>query len=1459
MEQVIVAAVRGQAFFVEYSTGQMHPVREGMVLAEGDILLTSSNGEVELRQSGREMLLVGPSQQLEVVDNGDEQPLDIAGLASQDLTIEQIQQALLSGQDPTAVIEAPAAIALLVSSAHNSGADLLRHAKATLAQAGYDTEYRRVEPEVDDQFGLASQASQATGGILPIQFQLLEGEGEQGNLIVDTGAQLAGFGQLLLIAGRPLVEWPLVSDGEFVGARQVSLPYGEFYVYPDGSYAFQSLPSLDHSSSDSLPQIPLNLTFQDAFGGIAETTVIVTIDDGADPQGITADAEVTDAGGSDEAQLRIFGGSDAIDASTLGFDVAAIVAGLTPLQLTNQGVALDLDNLSVTDTVLLISDVNGNPVLQLTLQPPLLGNNDLFVTVTATSLAPLDHVDNALQLPIFLAGSDSDGDPFSAELLLTVTDTVPLAADVSNSLSETEGGSQVAGNLLDNTQFGADGAAAAGGVTVVNGVDLSTQTAISGGEFDGYIQVDVDNGTLYVKPTGEYIFVADDNLDHGAGTQQEPEADIVFDVPFTVEDFDGDLSDANLNLTIVDGAAPTAATVSVDVSDDGSSDQVNLVIERGSDQLDPASFGFDTDAISSAIAALNLTSGGVAVDGSNLSVSNGVLTVFDANNNPVLSVTLGNPTDNNGDLSFPVTVNPLAPLDHLGSGNGASLSLPIFIKGQDSDNDPVTGQVTVNVADTSPTAAGVSNQVTEAEGGAQVAGNLLDNTQFGADGAAAAGGVTVVNSVDLSTQTAISGGAFDGYIEVAVDNGTLYVKPTGEYIFVADDNLDHGAGTAQDPEADIVFDVPFTVEDFDGDPSNANLNLTIVDGAAPTAATVSVDVSDDGSSDQVNLVVERGSDQLDPASFGFDTGAISNAIAALNLTSAGGAVDGSNLTLLGSTLTILDGNDNPVLEVILGLPTETNGDLSFPVTVNPLAPLDHFGAGNDTSFSLPIFIKGQDSDNDPVSGQVTVNVADTTPTAAGVSNQVIETEGGAQVAGNLLDNTQFGADGAAAAGGVTVVNGVDLSTQTAINGGAFDGYIEVAVDNGSLYVKPTGEYIFVADDNLDHGAGTAQDPEADIVFDVPFTVEDFDGDPSDANLNLTIVDGAAPTAEVVAVELTDGLDSFTVFPTFTRGSDQLDPDSVAFDVAAIAAALADAGLTSVGVGLDLDNIYLTPSGSTMIIRDLNGNEVIKATLNPLRISDGEITAPVNVQIVAPLDHQGDQPLEFPLYLSASDIDNDSAQARIDVTVIDGDGPSSDGAAVTLDDGVDSFTVRVLFEPGSDPLVSDTVAFDIAAIQQALAPLQLSSGGADLNLDNIFISGNTLIIRDVDGNEVIKATINQVDQQGDDVSVAVNVQLVAPLDHQGDQLQFPVILTIDDSDGDSVHGQIAVTVTDAEPQAGDVSNSLTETEGGSQVSGNLLDNTQLGADGAIDGGAVVTVNGVQLAQQPQVLGGEFDGY
>ncbi|WP_298443923.1 retention module-containing protein [uncultured Ferrimonas sp.] len=1587
MEQVIVSRVDGDAFFIEQASGELHPLRAGAVLSQGDLLMTSANAEVVLVQSDQPPLLIGPNQHLPIALPESQRPLTLAELMATELTVEQVQQALLAGNDPSNIIAPPAAIELLLASAHNSGLSVGRDGKSTLAQAGHDTRYGRTEPNNDERDGAdPAGASASTASIKPLQFQLVEGNRSQGNLNADTGAKGAGYDQLITVAGKPLVEWPLVTDGEFIGARLVDLPTGELFIYPDGSYFFVAFDSSDHTLNDALQQTPIELQFQDGFGSIATTTLIITVNDGVDPQGDSIVLSVDDDGEQHSEQtLLIQQGADPLDLNSFGFDVAALLQQLQALPLSSAGVALDLDNIESVGNVITLFDLQGNPLLSLSIvQQAIVNGGDLAITIALDLHAPLDHPNgsDAIDFNVVISGTDIDGDPVSATVAMTLLDAMPEAADVSAAVIEAEGGNSVSGNLLANTNFSADGAAAAGGVTVVSGVVLAEQTPLASGAYAGFIEVAVDNGTLYVKTDGSYLFVADDNLDHGS-----VDTDINFDVPFTVEDFDGDESSANLNLTIVDGAAPTAETVAATVSDSGSSarseDLVELRIERGSDELDVASFEFDTGAISAAIAALNLTSGGVAVDGSNFTLVGSILTILDANGAPVLELVLGSPTDDGGDLVFPVIVTSLAPLDH----DGDRLTLPTFIAGQDTDNDPVQAQIDITVTDTAPIAADVSASVVEAEGGNSVSGNLLANTNFSADGAAAAGGVTVVNGVVLAEQTPISSGTYAGYIEVAVDNGTLYVKTDGSYLFVADDNLDHGS-----VDTDITFDVPFIVEDFDGDESSANLNLTIVDGEAPTAATVAATVSDSGSSarseDLVELRIERGSDELDAASFEFDTGAISAAIAALNLTSGAVAVDGSNFTLVGSTLTILDANGTPVLELVLGSPTDDGGDLLFPITITSLAPLDHEG----DSLTLPIFIAGQDSDNDPVQAQIDITVTDTAPEAADVSASVVEAEGGNSVSGNLLSDgvlaTNFSADGAAAAGGVTVVNGLVLAEQTPLVSGPYAGYIEVAVDNGTLYVKTDGSYLFVADDNLDHGS-----VDTDITFDVPFTVEDFDGDESSANLNLTIVDGAAPTAATVAAIVSDSGSSAhsedLVELRIERGSDELDAASFEFDTGAISAAIAALNLTSGGVAVDGSNFTLV--GSTLTILDASGTPVLELVLGSPADDNGDLLFPITVNSLAPLDHDGDS-LTLPIFIAGQDTDNDPVQAQIDITVTDtapiaadvsasvieaeggnsvsgnllSDGVlatnfSADGAAaaggvtvvnglvlaeqtplvsgpyagyieVAVDNGtlyvktdgsyvfvaddnldhgsVDTdinfdvpFTVEdfdgdessanlnltivdgaaptaatvaaivsdsgssahsedlveLRIERGSDELDVASFEFDIGAISAAIAALNLTSGGVAVDGSNFTLVGSTLTILDASGTPALELVLGSPTDDGGDLVFPVTVTSLAPLDHDGDSLTLPIFIAGQDSDNDPVQAQIDITVTDTAPEAADVSASVVEAEGGNSVSGNLLANTNFSADGAATAGGVTVVNGVVLSEQTPLVSGPYAGY
>ncbi|MFI3247293.1 MAG: retention module-containing protein, partial [Ferrimonas sp.] len=170
-QQVIVTAVKGQAYYREQLTGEIHSVKVGMLLAEGDLVLTAGDGQLTLRQSDRIELDVVPNQQLLI----NQTPIDTQ--TPEPLAIEAIEQALLEGSDPSLLVE-PAAIEAGLDTAIQAGHEHQRHGKATLAQAGYDTRYHPDEPE-NPQFianSATNNASQTALGITPVQFQLIEGD-----------------------------------------------------------------------------------------------------------------------------------------------------------------------------------------------------------------------------------------------------------------------------------------------------------------------------------------------------------------------------------------------------------------------------------------------------------------------------------------------------------------------------------------------------------------------------------------------------------------------------------------------------------------------------------------------------------------------------------------------------------------------------------------------------------------------------------------------------------------------------------------------------------------------------------------------------------------------------------------------------------------------------------------------------------------------------------------------------------------------------------------------------------------------------------------------------------------------------------------------------------------------------------------------------------------------------------
>ncbi|TKB57422.1 retention module-containing protein [Ferrimonas aestuarii] len=1392
-----------------------------------------------------------------------------------------------------------------------------------------------------------------------------------GQLFTDGDLGADGAGGLVEIQGVDFGSLPVVDEGIYSGFSLMEFAQGDLFVDKLGNYHLEVRDNLDHGEVEQLIAFAIDFRFEDGDGDSALGTLTVNIQDGVGPSAESIELFTSDEGIGDFAQIRIARGSDQIDIDSIGFDVDAIMSAIASAGLSSTEAAITVDGISVVDDALVLSDSLGNVVFEFTLgQAEETAEGDWIQPISVSQLMAMKHDEGLDQLDfdIFISASDTDNDLISIPATIQVTDSGPTIVDSQNQITELAGGALVSGNLLDNSDFGADGA---GGVISVNGVNLTVSSTISGGPFDGKVEIDVENGTLYVDGQGNYDYVADDNLNHG-----DPEVPLSIQVPFTATDSDGDSGQASLTLTVLDGAPPVASTSEFETFDAGAVDSQMITIARGSDQLNASSLGFDISSIQSDLASLNLTAGGVALDIDAISIDGNVMTIIDADNSPILTIALGEPLDNGGDLSVPVVVSQYQSLDHnVGSDQ---LLIPITLHISDTDNDTILLPLELTITDDGPTVNDSSIQLTEQAGVALVSGQLINDpqnaTHYGADGS---GQLTEFNGVALDTLSPVSGGNYDGYYEFNLPEGSLYVARDGQYHFEALDNLDHG-----DPQAPIVLNLPFVITDFDGDSDGGQLSITIHDGDGATSSAVSLETYDADtqvgvSSASATLQIQRGSDEVDLTSFQFDLISIASELAGMGLSSAGNAIDGSNLSLVGSTLTILDSDSNPVFELTLGTAVaDGSGDASVPISINQLAALDHIGANSD-SITIPIALSGSDIDNDPIALTANLTVNDDGPTIEDSSNQVTEAAGGSVVSGNLLDNSSFGGDGA---GEVTKVNGVTLSLLTPIVGGAYDGKVEIDIENGTLYVDADGNYDFVADDNLNHG-----DPEVSLSVNVPFVARDSDYDYEGATLTLTVTDGAAPTAVTTDFTTSDvgSVDSQTV--TVSRGSDALDPASLGFDLETIKSDLAALNLSSGGIPLDLNAIAV--SGNTLSIADANNNPILTIKLGAASDNGGNLDIPVTVTQQGPLDHElSSDALSLPITLQISDSDNDvialplnltitdsgpqvtdtnielteaeggnsdsgylfdvdvfgpdgagqltefngvaldtlspisggnydgyyefnlpegslylaldgqyhfealdnldhgdpqapivlnlpfviadfdgdSDGGQLSITIHDGDGATSSAVSLETYDadtqsGISSDSATLQIERGSDEVDLTSFQFDLISIASELAGMGLSSAGNAIDGSNLSLVGSTLTILDSDSNPVFELTLGTAVADGSgDASVPISINQLAPLDHIGassDSIAIPIALSGSDTDNDPITLTANLTVNDDGPSISDSSNQVNEVAGGVVVSGNLLDNSNFGGDGA---GEVTKVNGLTLSLLTPIVGGLFDG-
>ncbi|MGU9805505.1 UNVERIFIED_CONTAM: retention module-containing protein [Pseudomonas sp. CM11] len=423
-----------------------------------------------------------------------------------------------------------------------------------------------------------------------------------------------------------------------------------------------------------------------------------------------------------------------------------------------------------------ITSALGN-TLTITGYNPATGVVSYSYTLTDNESHPAGGGANTISEQFPVVAVDSDGDTATGTLDVNITDDVPQAIDDSHASTASESLVTLTGNVLPNDHQGAD--------RIPTGPDSGP---IIGGTFTGTY------GTLVLKPNGTYTYTLNTSDPqfvalHGGGSGTET-------FTYTLTDADGDTSTGNLVLQVHNNDDPVIIE-----GLDTEGGELNLQEKNLSDGTSPdapALTQSGTFTITALDGVQTLSVGGINV------VTGGVAAGFPQSITTALGNTLTITGFNaaTGVVSYSYT---LMDNEAHANANGAnSLSEQFTVVVTDDNGTTATGNLDVNIVDDVPQAVDDSNAGTASETNLTLTGSVLTNDTEGAD-RVASGPVTP--------------GTFTGTY------GTLVLNADGSYTYTlntadADFKGLHGGGSGSET-------FTYTLTDADGDTSTANLVLQV--------------------------------------------------------------------------------------------------------------------------------------------------------------------------------------------------------------------------------------------------------------------------------------------------------------------------------------------------------------------------------------------------------------------------------------------------------------------------------------------------------------------------------------------------------------------------------------------------------------------------------------------------------
>jgi T1SS-143 domain-containing protein len=1230
----------------------------------------------------------------------------------------------------------------------------------------------------------------------------------------------------------------------------------------NGHYVFTLNQPLDQGSADSLLKAGFTLT--DSDGDTVSSTLSVAISDGANPviSAVTG-TEMTEAnqGAKDvvsHMSFTVSHGADALDTSSLKFDIAAIQQSLDGKYSSHGSpVTFTLD----ASGELVGTSSDGREVLRAELD--LVENNGNWsVTAKVTLGAELDHQGSeSLDLPLTVTLTDKDGDRVSTDLPLTIKDGHAPHFVAGSGVSLDERGLDGSNTLTGTGHFQVN--AGSDRVSEVSFADISEQPALTAlGQSVKYELVDGDasipgNQVLkgYVEVNGQRVEVLQvelvGKLDNAASNGFDYKVTLyqgvhqsggtATDLPFKLNIVDSDKGSGNndsttgtLNIRISEGANPTLTLTGVTVSEgrfDGAANN-----QTGDDQHATGTLTITAD--SDPVVDVRLTLSGQVVDGSGKAITHNGETLtwqevagsnghsfqaVTASGTLVLTVTLPNvpgriEAHTQATLDYQVTVH--TNLDH-GADDKLNLSLPVKVT--DSDGSVITGSTTAVITDAADPHLGIDSGVTLQEG---ASGQTLDGqlpVNVGSDRLVSLN--FEANQPGLNGLT--SGGQpthyqVNGNVITLLDAGgktilTVTLGLDGKYQVVLDGVLDQPVSTNS-----VNLELQVQGTDFDGDKSNlGTLNIHITDGVLPQVDPVSLTLVEDSdwSAAQTltgDLAITAGADPLVNIAFDASQPGLQG------LTSGGQPVV---ITISGNSISGAVNGQN-----VFTLTLDQNGHYVF--TLNQ--PLDQGSADSllKAGFTLT------DSDGDKVSSTLSVAIGDG-------ANPVISA-----VTGTEMTEANQGAKDVVSHMSFTVSHGADAldtsslkfdiaAIQQSLDGkySSHGSPVTFTLDaNGELVgTSADGREVLRAELDLVESNGnwsvTAKvtlgaelDHQGSESLDLPLTVTltDKDGDRVSTDLPLTIKDGHAPhfvAGSGVSLDERhlDGHNTLTGTGHFqvNAGSDRVSEVSFA-DISEQPA------LTALGQSVK----YELVDGDASI----PGNQVLKGYVEV----NGQRVEVLQVELVGKLDnaasngfdykvtlyqgvHQsGGTATDLPFKLNIVDSDkgsgnNDSTTGTLNIRISEGDKPTLSLTGVTVSEG--RFDGAANNQTGDDQHASGTLTITADSDPVVDVRLTLSGQVVDGSGKAITHNGETLTWQEVAGSNghsfqavtasgtlVLTVTLPSVPgriEAHTQATLDYQVTVHTNLDHGADDklnLSLPVKVT--DSDGSVITGSTTAVITTA---------------------------------------------------------------